>query len=161
MEKQSVKRSPNSAAGKLPLTTDYSKSLYEMIEAGKYDIKNNSIISKNFPIPENFLNLYVIAICKLFYFYENYNSEEMKAEIKKSGYQVANLFEILAFGKIYPNLQRTFPIIGLGTIWRDPSSSLYVPGLTNKQSRRCLDLFTLKGIWPSNCRFLGVKYQNE
>jgi hypothetical protein len=161
MEKQSVKRNSYLAAGRLPLAVDYTKTLIEMIEAGKYDIKHESIVSKNFPVPENLLNRKITTSSRLFCFHENFNSEEAEAAIKKYDYSPANLFELLTFGYLYPNLQRAFPIIALETVWRNPSSSLYVPGLATKQSHRSLDLFTLKGIWPSNCRFLSVKYQNE
>jgi len=57
----------------------------------------------------------------------------------------------------HPELQKQFPIIALGSVWRDSSGSRQVPylGVGAYDRKLYLDDFGLD--WAARCRFLGVR----
>lgn len=83
-------------------------------------------------------------------------SDEVLAEMERLGLRAATLAELLAFGAIYPEKQREFPIAALGS-----SCVLYgsrrVAYLWGNASRRDLGLDDLGGGWGAGWRFLAVR----
>jgi hypothetical protein len=55
------------------------------------------------------------------------------------GYRPAELSELLAFGENYPEVQRKFPVIAFGSIWRRWDAR-QVPYLLGSSSLHYLDL---------------------
>ena len=75
----------------------------------------------------------------------------------EAGYRPATLAELLALGESQPELQRQFPIIALGSVWRGAFgrrrvACLYVPGYGRR-----LNLYYLDNDWRAHCRFLAVR----
>jgi hypothetical protein len=136
------------------ITVDYQRSLTEMIASGHYDDKHENINEKNFPVQgtgrvkqEVFLIHFNCAMA----------SGLVPRELDQIGYRPATLVELLAFGQKYPELQRKFPIIAIGSIWRSPEGNPNVPCLDEADGERFLALTWNLGEWFPDCRFLAVK----
>jgi len=141
----------------ITLTVDYSRTLKQMIADGKYDWKNENITEKNFPIPEEVKGKKVEISTKLFHFNRDISSEDAKKEMDKDGFRPATLFEQQAFAQKHPELQRQFPIVALGSVWRSTYGIRRVPYLRVDDDERGLRLDWLGFIWRADCRFLAVR----
>lgn len=60
-------------------------------------------------------------------------------------------------GEIQPNLQREFPIVALGSVWRDGGGGRHVPVLGCGGAGRRLSLGWFEFGWDDGYRFLGVR----
>ncbi|MBU4315415.1 hypothetical protein KJ673_03345, partial [Patescibacteria group bacterium] len=65
--------------------------------------------------------------------------------------------ELLAFGATYPEVQRQFPIICLGSSWVDRGGRRHAPFLSGYGSGRELRLGWCGSVWDGYCRFLAVR----
>lgn len=139
------------------LVIDYSRTLQEMINAGNYGWTNSNITEKNFPISLEMTGKKVEVSAKLFHFNREISSEDAISEMDKAGYRPATLAEILALGEAQPKLQRQFPIIALGSVWRRADGNRDVPSLNVDGSGRRLYLDWFDGDWSADCRFLAVR----
>src|SRR3989344_3384441 len=108
-----------------------------MIANGKYDYANSDITSGNFPMTGNGKQE---AVVELVHFGRDMASEAVLKEFEARGLRAATLPELLAFGATYPEKQREFPIVALGSVWQSRSGDRYVPDLDRHGSRRRLNL---------------------
>ena len=136
------------------VVVNYTHTLAEMIKAGKYDYANSDINAKNFPVSGAGTRETEIA---LFHFNKNMSSGQVIAEMEKAGYRPAKIEELLALAEFHPELQREFPIIALGSVWRSPVGDLNVPYLNRYDSRRGLRLDWFGGGWGDGCRFATAR----
>ncbi len=72
------------------------------------------------------------------------------------GYRPATLPELLALGKQYPEFQRWFPIIALGSVWRGQGGVRLAPCLSENAGKRGLGLDSFDFVWGAFCCFLAV-----
>jgi hypothetical protein len=129
-------------------------SLSERIIFGQYDNVDPKITEKNFP--EKATERYHVEY-KLFLFEKNiWRKSGEIAEIKKEGFEPANIHELLQLGGEQPNLQKQFPIIALGSVLDNNHGSRDVPVIDCYNNQRRLLLYWF-GHWHYNCRFLGVR----
>ncbi|MFA6463543.1 MAG: hypothetical protein WCV55_00900 [Candidatus Paceibacterota bacterium] len=135
------------------LTIDYTKSLEEMVVAGLYDWKNDNLDAKRFPVKGTGTTE---VEAKIFHFNRNISSEDAKRLIEEAGYEVAKTEHLLAFGAKYPDEQRKFPIVALGSA-HEVVGDRRVPCLDGDVSRRGLYLHWWDFGWNSDCRFLAVR----
>lgn len=133
---------------------DYSKSLAEMIQAGHYDWKNDDITQDHFPIKGSGQQEVEVV---LFHFGRNISSDDAIAEMKKAGYRPAKIEELLALGASQPELQKQYPIVGLGSVWQIPYGDRSVPFLIRRGARRFLYLLWFGRDWDESCRFAAVR----
>ncbi len=143
------------AANLFCVTVDYSMTIEQMIAAGRYDWQNNDVNDKHFPIPPSKRVRQEVAI-KLVQFDSNMESEEVLRELDKMGLRPAELPELLAFGAAYPEKQREFPIVALGSVWHDWDGDRGVACLYRDADKRNLDLDWWSGGWGSGGRFAAV-----
>ena len=136
------------------IIVDYNRSLSKMIKAGNYDWFNDNITAKNFPLKGKGKHE-LEAI--LFHFDRDIESEEAIAEMDKQGYRPGRIEELLALGGKYPNLQKEFPIVALGSVWRNPDGHRSVPFLHRNGSERNLRLGWFGYGWHANDRFLAFR----
>ena len=129
----------------------------QAIADGKYDWKNSDITTKNFPVSPEMIGKKSDISAKLFYFNRDISSDDAISEMDKAGYRPATLMELLVLGFLFPELQRQFPIVALGSVWRNANVNRYVPCLSAGNSRRGLNLGWLDSNWDACCRFLGVR----
>jgi hypothetical protein len=82
--------------------------------------------------------------------------DEVLAEMDRKGLRPALYEELLGFAEKYPDEQRKYPIVALG-------SETYVVGyryvayLWSVDGGRCLDLGWVDDDWHDGCRFLAVR----
>jgi len=137
----------------LRITVDYSLTLEQMIALGQYDWKNDDITAKNFPVNGEGKKEITVELVK----YESgMSSEAILADLDKNGLRPATHEELLAFGAAFPELQRKFPIVALGSV-----ASIFgdrrVAFLDRYDSERDLRLRWFDGGWYARCRFLAVR----
>lgn len=135
------------------ISVDYAMSVEEMVRLGKCYWFNKDITTKNFPSKR--VGKAEMEV-ELIHFDRSISSEEALREMEKMGYRAAELHELLAFGAKYPNVQREFPIIALGSVWRWHGRR-YVACLRRDASRRDLGLDHFGNDWDDLCRFAAVR----
>ncbi|MFA5163525.1 MAG: hypothetical protein WC441_03275 [Patescibacteria group bacterium] len=138
------------------LKIDYSLTLEQMIAAGRYDWNNGDVNARNFPLPVELSGQSLQVQAKLFHFGHSISSQKAIEEMDKQGYRPATLVELLALGASYPDLQRKFPIIALGSIWQNANGNRDAPFLDVDDNRRELNLNWFDNDWVGRCRFLAV-----
>ncbi|MCX6786409.1 MAG: hypothetical protein NTU85_01140 [Candidatus Kaiserbacteria bacterium] len=147
----------NAASDTFRLTVDHNKSLAEMIAAGRYDWTNDDITAKRFPITGEGL---VEFEARYFHFDRNISSEDAVKKIeqtdKENPWMSAKIEHLLAFGEKFPEEQRKFPIVALGSV-AGVRGDRGVPCLGRDGSRRGLGLHWWSNDWGSGCRFLAVR----
>lgn len=143
------------SARRYPVTVSYDLSLAEMIDAGGYDWSNPNIIAESFPVGgagEQERELVLVNLGR-----HASSTEEVLAEIDRQGLRPAVIEELLAFGAAYPDKQREFPIVALGSVWLNPyGDSRHVSGLWGRSEKRELDLHAYEGHWFENYHFAAA-----
>jgi hypothetical protein len=127
-------------------------TLGDMIKVGKYDYINPDITLERFPIGKETYNVDLILV----HFGRDMTTEQVEAELEKQGLRAGKIEELLALGDKYPDIQREFPVISLG------SSALFhgyrnVPCISGRGSGRSLYLYWRVNAWYDDCRFLAVR----
>lgn len=138
-----------------PVVVDYAMSLVDMIAAGGYDWVNNSITTEHFPITGKGRADVEIEIVHFGRIIKD--GDEGLRELDKMGLRAAILPELLAFGAKYPDMQRQFPIIALGSVWQGRDGSRDVPELWEYDRERCLVLHWFECGWGEFFRFAAVR----
>jgi len=137
-----------------PVTVDYGLSLAEMIKVGKYDWVNDLITAKHFPFTgEGMVELKV----QLVHFKRRIESDDAIKEMDGMGLQPLALSELLAFGAKFPEVQREFPIIALGSVWQYRVGYRHVPELWGYDHGRSLRLRWFGNRWHDYYRFAAVR----
>lgn len=144
--------------GLIILPFDHTRTLKEMINAGNYDWFNDDITATRFPITGTEIGMYEFD---LFHPNRSILSEDAIEEMKKSDdperpWMPAEIGPLLLFGEAFPDLQRKFPIIGLGSVAK-VLGDRRVPCLDEDDSERILNLFWFDDGWSGRCRFLRVR----
>ena len=136
-----------------PVPVDYAQSLDAMVRAGRYDYVDSDITEKHFPVMSGPQNVSI----ELVHFDRVMSSDDVFSELDRKGFRPATLPEILSFGAKYPEKQREFPVVALGSVRRDGSGSREVPYLWSGAVGRGLSLDWLVGRWGSYYRFAAVR----
>lgn len=136
-----------------PVTVNYDLSLAGMIKAGWYDWVNSDITEKYFSMNSTGTKE---VVTRLVHFNQYLSSDDVLRELDKRGLRPATIAELLAFGAKYPELQRQFPIVALGSIWQHLGLR-FVPYLYGRGSERRLSLDWFEYGWYDGYRFLAVR----
>ena len=137
----------------LRISVNYGRSLDEMKKAGNYDWMNDDITAERFPIKgEGIKEL----VPELIHFNRSISSDNALADLDKMGLRPATIEELLALGETFPEMQRKFPIIALGSVG-EVSGRRSVPCLDEGGSERGLYLRWFGYDWYAGCRFLAVR----
>ncbi len=137
-----------------PVTVNYDLSVEDSVKAGKYDWTNSDISSKNFPSKRKGTAETEIILVHL---NRPVESDEVIRELDKQVLSPAELPEGLAFGVKYPDIQREFPVIILGSVWRPPDGDRYCASLGGYSDERGLYLRWFDCRWLARCRFAAVR----
>lgn len=136
------------------ITVDYAMSLEEMVKAGRYDWFDNDVNAEHFPISgQSKASDDLILI----HFNRPISSEDVLKELDRQGFRVAILPELLAFGATYPDEQRKYPIVALGSVWQGPYGLRYVSYLGAGARGRYLDLSRYVLDWRDDWRFAAFR----
>ena len=137
-----------------PLLVNYDLSVEDAVNAGSYQAVNSSITSRNFPpIRRGQAQLEIILVR----FDVRMTSEKVLGELDKEGLRPADLREFLAFGAEYPEVQRRFSVVALGSECRDRRGYRSVPCLYEASEGRYLDLHWWDDGWYSYSRFAAIR----
>jgi len=136
------------------VAVNYARPLMEMIRAGKYDYVNSDIIAKHFPVKGK--DILPVEL-ELVHLNKYISSDDAIAEIKQRGFRPAKIEELLAFGEKYPEEQRKYPIVALGSVWRSWRGIRDVPYLGGRGDGRGLSLDCFGYDWDEDFRFLVVR----
>jgi hypothetical protein len=131
-------------------TVNYEDRIEERIKEGSFDYSDPKITSKRFPLVGHEKTREVKT--RLVQFQKTMSSEEALTEIRKRNLRPANAHELISFAEKNPETQKDFPIIALGSIWKDMALSLY-----GSSSKRWLVLNHWNNDWVEFCRFLAVE----
>ncbi len=137
-----------------PIKVNYDLSVESLVINGKYDWKNDAITGKNFPTTRKGE---ADLVLELVHFNKVLTSEEVLKELDKKGLRPAELHELLTFGEKYPDIQRQFPVIALGSLLRGWGGDRGVPYLYRFGGERGLDLYYFDNRWIEFCRFAAVR----
>lgn len=135
------------------LTIEPDLAFEDRITRGNYGWRNSDLTEKRFPVTAEQVGDWE---WKLFHFDRDISSEEDIRLMKEDGYDAGQIGHILTFGEKYPEEQRKYPIIGLGSVAR-VSLRRRVPGLWVGDGRRELGLDWFGNAWGRSYRFLGVR----
>lgn len=138
------------------IQVDYDLSVEKAVKAGKYNWEDDDINDKNFPSKHS--GSAEIDI-QLIHFNKGMSSEDVLKELDKMGLRPAELPELLALGAKYPYEQRKYPIIALGSVWRDLDGDCDVSYLGGGGSERELYLIYFGHALSACCRFAAVGKQ--
>lgn len=136
-----------------PITVNYGLSLKEMIAVGRYDREDKDITALHFPMKGEGTKE---VVTELVHFNRHMESEDVLREFDERSLRPATIKELLAFGAKYPELQRQFPIVALGSIWWHLAYR-FVLCLDRYGSERGLRLIWFGHGWRDDCRFLAVR----
>jgi len=136
------------------VSVNYDLPLAAAVDAGNYAGVNSSITSQNFPSTRHGQAEVDIILVR---FDRRMTSEEVLNGLDKDGLRAAELPEFLAFGAQYPELQRQFSIVGLGSVWKDRKGYRNVPCLYEASEARYLDLHWWDDGWYSYSRFAAIR----
>ncbi len=139
-----------------PLTVDYGRSIEDYLVAGRYDgYVDEAITTEHFPLSGQG----VATLNPVFVQVPNppgvFSTNVALAEIKRRRLRPGTAQEDLAVGEQYPELQRQFPIVALGSFWANPDGDRYVVGLRGDDSTRRADLDWDGHAWHPVYRFLA------
>lgn len=129
-------------------------TLPEMIQSGRYDWVNSDITAEHFPLDDSQFGHFNLELVHL---NRSVTSDEVLRYMDGQGLSSAEIGHLLAFGAKYPNVQREFPIIALGSFWVLPYGRRRVPYLGFSDSGRDLGLDWYGGHWRGRCRFLALR----
>lgn len=136
-----------------PIAVDYGRTLEVAIAAGNFGWKHSDITSEHFPSQRTGQADLVI---RLIHLDRDIETDAAIAELDKLGLRPADLPELLAFGEKYPDVQRQFPVVALGSVWQRPDGRRNLPCLGRSGSGRDLDLVWDVFRWYRVCRFAAV-----
>jgi len=134
---------------------DYDLDFEAMVAAGHYDWRNDNLNEKNFPTKGKGKKRFEAKL-----FPAGCSSEEgvkrIAAEDKARPWKPAEIEHILAFGAVFPDEQRKYPIAGLGSS-AEVHGRRRVPCLHGFDARRYLDLVWWDNDWSVDWRLLAVR----
>jgi len=136
------------------LTKDPDAWLAGQIAAGQYGYANEHITAANFPISGTGVVESEIIFVHLD---RDISSDDAVAELNRLGLEPAKLEHATAFGAKYPDVQREYPIVFLGSSWVLPSGDRRVPCLGGWDGGRRLGLRWWRDGWTRSYRFAAVR----
>lgn len=137
-----------------PLSVDYGRDVKDGVRAGRYDWTDSDITSHNFPTKQK--GTAEIEV-EFVHFNRYISTDEALRELDRMGYRPAELHELLAFGEKYPEVQREFPIVALGSVWKNRRGVRFVSSLCGSGSTRSLELDWFENDWLVIYRFAAVR----
>ena len=136
-----------------PVPVNYDLPVEEAVAAGDYQAVNADITGKNFSWTQRGnISLEIVLVR----FDQRMSSEGVVRELEDEGLRPAELPELLAFGAAYPDVQRQFSVVGLGSVWQDRRGYRNVPCLYAASEGRYLDLHWWDDGWYSYSRFAAL-----
>lgn len=132
------------------VTVDYGASLETMITAGEYDRVDPEILDFQ-------LNGQVTVAEVTLELFSSRNSEAASEYMRENGIRPPDIWQFLAFGATYPEIQREYPIIGLCQTSMPLPSMQWALCLNHQGPQRELEVFSVVYGMRSKARYLAVR----
>jgi hypothetical protein len=134
---------------------DTRTSIKEMVAAGCYDLKHRDIVDHHFPLQGSPTQDVIVT---LVHFNRNLDTYDVLRGLCRLRFRPATIAVLLAIGadENTRDLQCSFPIVGLGSVWRDATGRRKCPYLSSASAGRILDLGRLQSGWSRSCRFAAI-----
>jgi hypothetical protein len=142
------------AVDTFPVTINYKESLADMIGAGKFDEVDPD--SRKLVIAgKGTIKTEVVVIN----FSRDVSGKEVIAAFTKLGLEPAKVEHAAALGKNYPDIQRKYPVVFLGSVRTNPEGRSYVPYLNcfGFGEKRWFEMDRWYDGWGTDFRFAGVR----
>jgi hypothetical protein len=136
---------------RMKINVDYTLSLEKMISACCYDWVRGDIASRWYPVLGKGKKSLRVEIKQLNC---DMSPESAIKETSKKGARPASIAELLSFGLVFPEIQRRFKVVALGS-FLEIQGSYNIPYLGMGSRGRILDLLSCS-VLDSDCRFLVV-----
>lgn len=128
-------------------------TLSNRIALGNYGWVNSDINEKRFPHDPSTIGEWEYDLyhpdCSV-------SSEDVKSGAEVDGWTVAKAEHLLAFGESFPEEQRKYPVIAIGSVC-EVRVLRRILALWRDDSKRSLGLYGWGGGWLAGCRFLRVR----
>lgn len=148
----------------ISLSTDYVITFEKMLKAGKYDEVSDEIRRRIFPFAGTIRSG---TEAELRFFDRPVYFPELRSIFRKSSLRFATFLELLAFGIQYPEPQRQYQIMALGTLYQEQSyptflykGMCYAPYLYGTAKKRGIDSFWVEEKFDAGWAFLGIRCRN-
>ena len=148
------------------ITVDYTQSPLDMITSGHYDWRDDNIpysflINNDGTLTDGSFSGsesgQVKLNIKLVHYTRPMESGDILKDLAQRSLRPATLPELLAFGAAYPDVQRQFKVVALGSaVCLVQNGHRHVPYLGGDHSYRWLRLQLLMGQWWPECCFAAV-----
>jgi hypothetical protein len=139
------------------ITVDYSLSVEQAVAQGRYDWSEPAITCERC-LPQNSCRGQVQVVVGLVCFNLPIKSDQAIVQLDRCGLRPAQLSELLALGAQYPEQQRQYPIVALGSVWSDQSGCQRVLLLGVRDFDRTLELGEYGGgCWDADVRFAAIR----
>ena len=129
-------------------------TLAELIRLGNYGWANGDINEQNFPLDNSQFGKFDLVLVHL---NRAASTGEGLSHLDANGLVPAKIGHLLGFGAKYPDVQREFPIIALGSSWLNRGGVRSVPCLDYLGDDRGLSLDCYDDAWDDYCRFLALR----
>lgn len=137
-----------------PLTIDHSRPFAEMVAAGGYDHVNEFLTEPSYQVRgSGAVGVEVDLVCLA----RDASTDEVLRTLESPGSRLGRIEELLALGAAEPDLQRSFPIVALGSVADYPAGYRRIPFLWGSPRVRHLDLRWDEHTWGENIRFLTAR----
>jgi hypothetical protein len=136
------------------ILVNYDRSVEDGVWAGRYDWSNSDITSGHFLSDRRGTTE---ADIHLIHFNKVMSAEQVLIKLDRMGFRPAGIQHALAFGEKYPDIQREFPIVFLGSVWQSPRGHRDCPCLDGSDARRELSLDWVGAGWDEDCRLAAVR----
>lgn len=138
------------------ITVSPKLTLAERVMAGKYDWRNNDIDESCFLHDSTVVGEWE---CDLYGHHAEHtvSSEDVKSFAEVDGWEIAKAEHLLAFGSTYPDEQRKFFVIALGSVGVMRSGHRCVVVLHQEVGQRIVTYCPYNSNWGSRQRFLRVR----
>lgn len=137
-----------------PVAVDYDRPFDELVAAGGYDHANEYVTATRFPVQRRGsaeVDAALVCLDRVA------ATAEVLGELDLPELRQGRIAELLAVGAALPELQRSFPIVALGSIALYPHDYRRIPFLWGSARVRHLDLRWDEHSWGGNVRFLAVR----
>lgn len=136
------------------ISVNYDLSLDEALKMCQFDYGDSNITDLQFPNDKSGIVNTEIFIIN---FNERLDSSDVLPAIKNLGLKPANLRQLLALAAAYPQLQKEYPIAGLGSIWKPGHERWFVPHIGLDRGKREVRLKRYSSPWSETRRFAAVR----
>ncbi len=137
-----------------PLKVNRDLGLNPLIAAGHYNYENPNIAAANFPIKGSGISEQEAI---LVHFNRNISTDAALEELDRMGLRAGDIVELLAFGEQHPEVQGSFPIAELASVWTHHDGDRCVAYLWGSTGERDLCLNVVAHDWGDHYRFLAFR----